>query len=758
MMGIMQDKISFKYKLPAATLKLPTDYTAAQIAQPTPDYQSHTQDEINCGIYACKKYELDSSVQLLSNFILRDCTESYNMFSDTDLIFKMIFKALVAKILTFINYTVTSNETKYESNLVYHSIMRQTIGAADEVLKMELDNNFIELIIRLPLMLELYKKVFNFDENEKFKYIVLSDITSKYNRLYEIIQHSDMFQSDVYPDEIMNLLLRELRKIYDGSANKDPMHILTDVMKEYNMRITLVSPEYIKEANKAFKNRFKLSYEANYNVDFEQPLKSVDSENRLEFKLAPSQAFMKELGDIQSNLIKKYRKDLPKLTISEYINCIREKRIFVMEYIHKFAPNIEDKKFNYYTITDYVKTIQAEVDTTDTQENKIKVLKRVLNEGNAVNIYNNYITAAFNELVVAPIEHLCVAHKFLNNTLTLVENMYSDVKSVLSISDKKELLSALENHTNLKYQNDVEYIISKWREFVDSAPPRQAANQNVTHIIPYLEIASVDEFAVPLKALFSLIKNNLNNTNPNTSINDNHIPYLIELYQRYSLRSGKIFTQLYEVLQAIQSWTGYSSVDIQEKNVIININSFISDIKETFMDLKKYIHHFRIHVNKEIFEQYVTRNSEGSYYWLEKNFIEKMILDTDVPKNNNLMHFNDRINYILNKYLMKKWRYNARFVKSGTRGGRHYDSTTLAVGVASGSYDIVSIVGVSPNSQTAMNLALSSPGISNCTIKIPEDHRDYKFLQRNYDASLSSTQQHTIPTFPKRRQKAVRGV
>lgn len=673
------------------------------------------------------------SVQALSNLILRPIDEynnTYNsqLFVDTDFIFVKIFKAFVAKILTFINYTVTASEPKYSSNLTYNSTMRQVLGAGEEnqaaaLQALPTDGAFVELVVRLPLMVELYKDIFDFGENEKFKFIVLSDMTSKFHRLFEIIQYSELFQNEVYPDDVMNALLLELKNIYDKYTDKDPMKILADLMIDYNKRVTLVSQDYIKEANKALRDRFKLMFSPDYLVDYDYPLKSVDDEIMHSFKLAPSSSYVKDVPAIYTGLNPKLEKKLPKMSLQDYINCIREKRVKAIDYINAYAPNVENKELNFYTLNDYVVNVKHDIENSNTQEDKIRILKQILNEGNSVNIYNNYVTAAFNELVAAPIEHLNAAYNIFDNIVTGITEMYDEIRKV----ENPAITRAEIDRLTYKLSNND--FINKPNEY---APDLESFENNrftksVDAPLKFIEFKHMDGFPIKYENFMDFVFANLGH-GPNQT-NAKLMAYLHELVQRYALDTHQMFLRLYEILQSINTWTKYATVDRTGDKWIVDLGNPVADIKELFVSVKKYIHYFKPHVNKEIYNKFILNSKSEhnmySYQWLEVQFLEDLILDNVGNKHNKLLQFNDRVNYIYN-FLTKKWRYNSRVRvlphAAGVVNNNAYSTYVAAARPAGIVYEYTSPNSIQPAAAAAAPVAalLVTPAYSGTTINLAQ--------------------------------------
>jgi hypothetical protein len=230
-----------------------------------------------------------------------------------DKIFEMSIKSIIAKIFTVIGtYTLFNKPAQVQdSNSLSLSInpLRQILGGksggADKEIR-KIIPAATELYIRLPLLVEWYRTVFEFNETDTGA--ADAGLPKQYNPLISMIPDMDSIWGDLckvifldarnivdgsYPVEYANRIIDSINKIYTHYRSKKSdincREILTEFVLEINRRYGFIMREeinmYLSERNKYID--IDEEYPADERVDYDL----VDVESQMGRRPAPSDRF-----------------------------------------------------------------------------------------------------------------------------------------------------------------------------------------------------------------------------------------------------------------------------------------------------------------------------------------------------------------------------------------------------------------------------------------------------------------------------------
>lgn len=656
-------------------------------------------------------------VQYLSNICMRPVSSFMNkagtittMFGSTDDLLVKIIQASFTKVISSIRLITSLSETYHDENLTYNSNMRRIIGAAEEAMEFNestvFSDKFVKVLARLPLLIELMIHIYKFTDGHDYDYIVTPLLEDEFYYLFELIRKSltiyfygtkkivkisDDIDCDVaitggYPPDICDAIIKEVYKIVKAHPDDDDVNIVVKAHQSFAKRITMVSQNYIKEYLESLRGECKDIKLGTESSSFgEIMLRPVDGSTGKSGLLTPSHQYMKSAG-IAALFTPKDENDakISKLTLTEHYDIIQNICNRFKEYIQTNAPTLDDQID--FTLDNFISNAILEKNNSKTLHEKILGFRKILNEGNMQTISNMVILIGYNETVISQLYHLYAVYNFLNGMLGKISSMASAIdllndngKTLKDIIDDRSLFAN-------EYKRDYNSIISEFYEynrydvnwFEDA--PAGAINPGIDGIYYSGDPRrrGLDELSLPIRAAMpdninqlpvmwqdmkKLIQINIDNGDKDLE------KYMREVFNRYVLDDRRMFTDLFEIIQSFQTFNGYTNVTITNNNFVINVNNLRTDIIGLFNDLSGYNALFSPYINKKIYEQFMDKTNVGSYYWLEENLLNKIILD---KKNDNkwLAELDCNVQKIIN-YLKHPWKANSRVI--------HYPITTAGI-------------------------------------------------------------------------------
>ena len=197
---------------------------------------------------------------------------------DTDQLFTLVMKAMMAKILTVIGVYNMLHKPIDKEGLGYNSYTRLTIGGVDMGVPDIIPEAF-ELYIRLPLLAEFYREVFRFDKDRNNPNPILSmvpEIDGTFRGLVELIFDTAKYvEYGTYSETDVKKMVSEINKIYmKFKGSKSVVHdvvqaFIAEINRRYGILVREERKHYIDEMNSRYRNRYsdlRLEDRADYDI------------------------------------------------------------------------------------------------------------------------------------------------------------------------------------------------------------------------------------------------------------------------------------------------------------------------------------------------------------------------------------------------------------------------------------------------------------------------------------------------------------
>lgn len=254
----------------------------------------------------------DSSKSLVSLY-----NDNYSPFKDifveTDDLFMMCIKSIVAKILTAIGTFNMFHRQYNPDGAGYVSGLRTILGGDDFAGNVQIIDEALELYVRMPLLLEFYKKVMLIGTSEH-KIAFIPEMNNIFGGLLNLIfvRNKDTKEGN-YAESDIREIIKECNKIYVARKDKSITEIVNEFISEVNARYGVISTrdveiynEFMKKEGDTYESQYK-----DYDQIFDPSLSGLD-ENAVSKQKAPSDAFVS--ADVASKSIAghKYKIDRAK--------------------------------------------------------------------------------------------------------------------------------------------------------------------------------------------------------------------------------------------------------------------------------------------------------------------------------------------------------------------------------------------------------------------------------------------------------------
>lgn len=366
-----------------------------------------------------------------------------NVFEDDDIYFIYLLKAIAGKVLTTVGtYTLYNN--KEDVTTIITNPIRLIMGGSSDI---EVMTDATELYVRLPLLVEYYRELFEdgnrtyktsstFSEEETIAYI--PDMSGIWSGLINtIFDKSKFITQGFYDDEITKTLIREINKIYKHYLSVDKNNAVNNTIMgligEVNRRYGILKKNDIQKYYEALKNYTYdnpvvknvsipgMNDSNNYNI--------LDDNDDTVMK-TPSDKFIKNEVSLQNLLLKSkknktFTHDLPLITnLYQKINNSL-KRI-------SSSSMTKNKSFK-----NYIKLYKTELENTTDGEKRVSIVINAIKNLTTEKKENKNTYLLFIELVVIPLEMLNNLYEeyryFVESLFLSIDNSYAS----LSAADKK---------------------------------------------------------------------------------------------------------------------------------------------------------------------------------------------------------------------------------------------------------------------------------------------------------------------------------
>jgi hypothetical protein len=430
-------------------------------------------------------YKTTPASRPISDKLINDLKDRLkkDIFIIDDRYFILGLKAIVGKIFTVVD-THTLLHTPDTLANVMRNPVRMIIGAGSTP---NVIPEAIELYIRLPLLVEFYKTIFE-DGNKIYKnndtsvkdseleiIAYIPEIGTVWSGLIQcIFDESKYIKDGIYGINNIKDIVTEINKIYNNykSTPKDKLvrTIVLDLVAEINRRYGILKKKDIAEfyqvKKKYIKNVVDSKFEDNVNFDI------LDENNEYE-RAGPSSQYFE-------NTFNKFSDDS---LIFEDIKSVRSFRNKI--YNELFGDEALTKQLSKHSFSEKIKQYKKQILSTESIENKFELISQAIDQSSNINAYNVDVYLLFHELVMSPLDILQkykinLKDYYINNTknstvinpLQLLINLYkyfndNNLFKIKMISNSKFIIDYSKFQTIVElYIENIKYMLSKFRNLI----------------------------------------------------------------------------------------------------------------------------------------------------------------------------------------------------------------------------------------------------------------------------------------------------
>ena len=564
-----------------------------------------------------------------------DIKNKINHFSDTDLLFEMIIKSIVVKVMTVIDsyrlFHRPIDEKYNKRHTNSFTPLRTILGGAEAekpVPKVISDEDAMNLYFRLPLLAEWYRNMFGFEHAEGFKEGKPSD-----EFVLSVLPNMDGVWSD-FNHFIYNKVYFVGENSYNESQAKELISIINNIIKLYRSRIKdcnwrQIIDSYVLDINRSYgfikkkevesylTNKYKLN-EYDYDENNED-IESFDILNSRE-QFAPINAPSDKYTTQRLNLKQKTDK------LSMYV--LKNKLIKFRNDIDKdfFKVDRNSSTSITYTIQNYLQELSA----IENDKDKYELVLRMMQVSSKHLLHSSDKLIMLHETVAAPLNLLYHIYK-------LLLRFTCDINLIINYDDDiGNIYKKIQSYKKHNYQLDefIKNIISNNRIKIDISD----TNQIVTVLLKQiLDITSIPNSLVTINpvntnmnldfnmlqemclALLNLVKINLNKMRILFTDKD-----LLSTFEQKDEAGSVAWLEEHLVEQLFKDSNGLGINQLNNK-ISIYLNNFITkkektfDLKDIYFGENNLLYKFNDALNK-----YLTLNQDASstkfYMPLIENF------------------------------------------------------------------------------------------------------------------------------------------
>ena len=525
-------------------------------------------------------------------------------FYDTDLLFEMILKSIVAKVFTVIDAYRLFNRPSISRRNYYslHPLRvilggnETHIGGADTPVK--IIPEAVEFYYRLILLAEYYREKFGFTGNKEpneddWRLSMVPSIDGTWSDFIEIIfDKAEYVKEGNYTETQAQKMIKAMNNIWKSYKTKYPsynnINILNAFILEMNSVFGFIKQ---KEINKYLDDRRQyLNESPDYNIkeDFID-YDILDANSQFGSKPAPSDKFVNT--QLKNN--KKSQRNM--LFLQEKIEKI--KNSMDADFMN-LTKNDQDLNYSFY---ESLRNYKLELKNSKSDTESYNIVLRMLQGANKYNNINSDKLIMLHESVVAPLSVLYGAYKILSKYNSLLhgcslKNLESWEVDVDYDNLQFSIRDSYRNHINKRYNKTRNRYIKE--TFVRSLLGYNNENIKPTGFINLSKREKGKKIVpeeVDMAGIFYVLLNSI-----------------IEL----STGTNKLVT-------CNISSNGNINIDISQleelcKTMLQLIKSNIKNLRSCFDPN-----------NISIIDKYEDSNNIGSTRWLEENLIEILLNDRD---------------------------------------------------------------------------------------------------------------------------------
>ena len=368
-----------------------------------------------------------------------EITRSY---SYTDKLFEMSLKSMVAKIFTTIgtynlfhrpsNISTSrdrlTNTLSFPNNPIRQIIGGGTTGGTENI---EIIPEAVELYIRLPLVVEWYRQVFEFEDkklseadkknplnqSDALLISLIPDIDNIWSEICNIIFiEAATIKDGVYSTYFSGKIINTINTIYTSYAPKklSCKEIISEFIYDINKRYGLMKREeitnYLNERKFNMTDIAEDEYDADNNIDYD----ILGAKNQFGSKLAPSDKFRRVYHKSTAPTTSQYidfQITIRRFRISIENNLLLEKVVDSSKSLSQSDMHIYD----YASINDIISNVKNKILNTPKNEERMRIIFEHLQGVSKFGNIDQSKILILHETVITPLTILYFIYSILND-------------------------------------------------------------------------------------------------------------------------------------------------------------------------------------------------------------------------------------------------------------------------------------------------------------------------------------------------------
>lgn len=679
------------------------------------DTAGYADNAVRSNLYMYMRHAGNAAGARTVKALMTDSTDGPN----ADWIFQLVIKAIVSKIMTVVGVYNMLHRPVDAQGLGYYSDTRLILGGGPND-PPKVIPEALELYIRLPLLAEFWREIFDFDNegalnpgldaasyrrddrlNRPTIISMLPEMDGTFSGLIALIfDRARHVQHGTYSETDMRALIAEINKIY--LSFKGSKNVVSDVVaafiSEINQRYGVIlrkeREKYLQERTDRYKERYTTEEMAN--ADFEILPDEEDNARRP----GPSDSYLTEgataLGAPRAH---KWAIDARE---QEYISSLRNKIAFEFGRIWEASKSRHEyqggeKGLAHLMGVSFQNIIRARKEEMRYARSEKEAFRIV---SQAVNGFGEFSMNSLEQSLILFHETVVLGLNSLHATYLLVEEFRK--RMLFMAGTIRELRDAIDAEVSggAGALSDVVARVAAMHEKVD---PALLNTDRADVIVPLGRDGATANVNVGM--LFDAV-------DVAARADPENFKRSGELLNRFGVKSGRVFQRFFETL-----WThgtnlnklvdmrfdvvdhpdcdkkGFKDLEDRPKTLLIHLDH--SKLREVvdrqFLFLHKMFDKFRGLIPKSILDKYERLQNEnmednvGSLYWLEREFMQKTILGKfQGYERSTLDDSNEWCREIVN-HLAKPWEFNARGLETaGYLIANHW-------GTVNGKYDQMNV-------------------------------------------------------------------
>lgn len=392
-----------------------------------------------------------------------DPLELDNGYLTTDDIFEMSVKSMISKVFTVVgSYSLYNRPAKDFANnrSLANSQLRQIMGGAAGI-DIKIIPEAVELYIRLTLLGEWYRELFNFKSNAATTPDIIVSMIPSFDGIWadfvKIVFVDAVNVTDGgYTDTFSRDLITSINDIYTHYKPKYHSNtcskILENFVAEVNLRYGLVKRQeinnYIKERDAGLNDE---SYNEDENVDYD----ILNSKDEFSRKAAPSDKFVSESYRFNGR---------SKISVKHFREQIREFRERVeMALDLKAGGPLSNKTqlgdtfdtlgLKYAGVDDLIRQTVKRIKESDSESKKYAIVRSTILGVERYSDVDYDAMLMFHETVINPLTILYTVYKMINDFNRFANSLHLDGANAVVVDECLQKLKALPG--NDKYRDIV---------------------------------------------------------------------------------------------------------------------------------------------------------------------------------------------------------------------------------------------------------------------------------------------------------------